>query len=207
MIAQVKTSLIYKSVYLVIGFTGLFLASELMTGKFNDGFFVYYTNISNLIAFILMAYLWRVDYQLLKGNPVKPINPNIRFVITILILVTLLIYNTLLGNPFDPTYWRARNVIMHLVGPILIVLDYLLFTPANNVTWKAVIYSLILPYTYVIVTLLIGLISNTYPYFFLDVNEIGYFGVFRWVFILTLGFLCLSTALVLYNKKIAQYKK
>lgn len=207
MIQNTKASLIYKSIYLVIGFIGLFLATEILTGQFNDGFFVYYTNISNLMAYGLMAYLWVIEYQTYRGKNTQFKYPNLRFVITILILVTLIIYNLLLGDMLDPHYWRVRNVIMHLLGPILVVVDFLLFSPANILKWQAILYSLVLPYVYVVVTLVIGLFSNTYPYFFLDVNEIGYFGVFRWVLILTLGFLVLSALLVLYNKNIGKYKK
>lgn len=207
MIKNNKASLIYKSIYLVIGFVGLFLATEILTGTFNDGFFVYYTNISNLIAFGLMAYLWVIEYRIYQGKKAIFKYPNVRFVITILILVTLIIYNTLLGNMLEPSYWQVRNVIMHLLGPILVVLDFLLFNPSNNLKWYAILYSLILPYLYVLVTLFIGVFTNSYPYFFLDVNVIGYLGVFRWVLILTAGFLVLSAILVLYNKKIKQYKK
>lgn len=207
MITNTKASFIYKSVYLVIGFIGLFLATEIYTGTFNDGFFVYYTNLSNLIAFGLMAYLWVIDVQILKGKPRTFKYPSVRFVITIMILVTLIIYNTLLGNMFDSTYWRVRNVIMHLVGPILVVLDFLLFNPKNNLKWRAILDSLILPYLYVIVTLIIGLFTNSYPYFFLDVDNIGYGGVLGWVFILTLGFLILSLALVSYNKFLLKNRK
>ena len=207
MISDIKASFIYKTIYLVIGFIGLFLATEIITGKFNDGFFVYYTNLSNLIAYGLMVALWWVDYQSLKGKPQAFKYPTIRFVITIMILVTLIIYNTLLGNMFDPNYWRVRNVIMHLLGPILVVLDFLLFNPSNNLKWRVILDSLILPYTYVIVTLIIGVFTNSYPYFFLNVNNIGYGGVLGWVFILTLGFLVLSLGLVGYNKTILKNKK
>lgn len=207
MITNTKASFIYKSIYLVIGFIGLFLATEIYTGTFNDGFFVYYTNLSNLVAFSLMAYLWFIEYQILKGKPNTFKYPSVRFVITIMILVTLIIYNTLLGNMFDPTYWRVRNVIMHLVGPMMVVLDFLLFNPKNNLKWRAIMESLILPYLYVIVTLIIGLFTNSYPYFFLDVNNIGYSGVLGWVFILTLGFLVLSLALVSYNKFLLKNRK
>lgn len=207
MIKNTKASFIYKSIYLVIGFIGLFLATEIYTGTFNDGFFVYYTNLSNLVAFSLMVYLWFIEYQILKGKPNTFKYPSVRFVITIMILVTLIIYNTLLGNMFDPTYWRVRNVIMHLVGPMMVVIDFLLFNPKNNLKWRAILESLILPYLYVIVTLIIGLFTNSYPYFFLDVNNIGYSGVLGWVFILTLGFLVLSLALVSYNKFLLKNRK
>ena len=207
MITNTKTSFIYKSVYLVIGFIGLFLATEIYTGTFNDGFFVYYTNISNLIAFGLMTYLWGIDYQILKGNPRTLKYPSVRFVITIMILVTLIIYNTLLGNLFDPSYWRVRNVIMHLVGPLMVVIDFLMFNPRNNLKWRVILDSLVLPYLYVIITLIIGLFTSSYPYFFLDVNNIGYSGVLGWVFILTLGFLVLSLALVYYNKFLLKNRK
>ena len=46
-----KKTFVFRSIYLLIGFIGLFLATEITTGKFNQGFFVYYTNLSNLIAF------------------------------------------------------------------------------------------------------------------------------------------------------------
>lgn len=207
MIKNTKASFIYKSIYLVIGFIGLFLATEIYTGTFNNGFFVYYTNLSNLVAFSLMAYLWFIEYQILKGKPNTFKYPSVRFVITIMILVTLIIYNTLLGNMLDPAYWRVRNVIMHLVGPMMVVIDFLLFNPKNNLKWRAILESLILPYIYVIVTLIIGLFTNYYPYFFLDVNNIGYSGVLGWVFILTLGFLVLSLALVSYNKFLLKNRK
>lgn len=195
----------YRVLYMIISGIGLLLATTVLTGQFNTGFFVYYTNLSNLVAFSMMGYVVFLNYQAIQGRAVKFHYTTLRFMVTIMILVTLIIYNTLLGNLFDPNYWRVRNVIMHLIAPLMFVLDYLLFSQPNTVQWQAILYSLLLPYTYVLVTLIIGHFTQSYPYFFLNVNTIGYKGVFMWVFMLTLGFIFLGVLLWVYNRKFRRY--
>ena len=62
--------------------------------------------------------------------------------------------------------------------------------------------SIIIPLIYVVYVFILGaaIPEFEYPYFFLNVNELGYDGVILWVFILVLVFSALGYLLWLWNR-------
>lgn len=208
MMEKRKYQLYFRFTYVLVALFGVTLALEIGSSTiFNQSFFVYYTNLSNLIGlvfggFLLYETIGFINRKELKGY--SSINPRWHFMIAILLLVTLIIYNTLLGNMFSKDYWQVRNVIMHLVAPSMMVIDFMLFSDKGILKFKDILYSLIMPYIYVGYALLRGLVVGEYPYFFLNATELGYLGVARWVIILTLLFVLLSFIVIGLNK--IQYK-
>lgn len=196
--------LYFRIGYVLIASIGVLLALELGSSTFfNQSFFVYYTNLSNLVGLVFGGFLLYETWIFIKHKETKGysrINPRWHFTIAILLLVTLIIYNTLLGNIFSADYWQMRNVIMHLVAPSMVVIDFILFSDKGKLGYQDMFYSLVMPYIYVAYALVRGLFVSDYPYFFLNVTNLGYFGVFRWVIILTLLFIVLSLLLIYINK-------
>lgn len=190
------TKRIYRITFWLISGLGVLLATELLQGTFNSNFLYMYTNLSNLVVFGFVSYML---YATLKNKPYVRHYYIYKFVITIMILVTMIIYNLLLGDITSPEYWTVRNVIIHLLTPLLMAVDWFVFDQKGQLKIHVLAYSLVIPYVYVIYAFIRGAITNDYPYFFLDVNDIGYQGVLKWVFYLTIGFLVLSLGLYAYD--------
>jgi hypothetical protein len=84
----------------------------------------------------------------------------------------------------------------------MFIADYFLFEQKKTVSVFAPLFSLIIPLAYVCYTFILGAAIDgfEYPYFFLDVNDLGYGGVMAWVGILVAVFTVLGYLLWLYNR-------
>lgn len=173
-------------------------------------FLKYYTNISNYFVFgvsvVVLADNVKRVYAGEKYGSNRKLH-NFKFMTTVMILVTFLVYCILLGNPFSADFWRnIGNLSYHVAAPILFILDYFLFEEKKTVSIFAPLLSVIIPLVYVCYVLILGAaIPNfEYPYFFLDVNSKGYGGVAIWVVILVVVFIALGYILWLYNRLVKE---
>ena len=84
----------------------------------------------------------------------------------------------------------------------MFIADYFLFEEKKSVSVFAPLFSIIIPLVYVCYVFILGAAIEgfEYPYFFLDVNELGYGGVIVWVLILVAVFTVLGYLLWLYNR-------
>ena len=169
-------------------------------------FLKYYTNLSNYFVFavsviILADTVKRVRAGEREGycNKVK----MLKFMTTVMILVTFLVYLILLGKPFTADFcFYFGNISYHVFAPLMFIADYFLFEQKKTVSVFAPLFSLIIPLAYVCYTFILGAAIDgfEYPYFFLDVNDLGYGGVMAWVGILVAVFTVLGYLLWLYNR-------
>lgn len=169
-------------------------------------FLKYYTNMSNYFVFAVSVIVLADNVKRVKAGEKEGYNRKVRtlkFMTTVMILVTFLVYIILLGEPFTADFWRnLGNISYHVFAPLLFILDYFLFEEKKSVSVFAPLLSLVIPLVYVCYTFILGAaIENfEYPYFFLDVNELGYGGVMVWVVILVAVFTVLGYLLWLFNR-------
>ena len=161
-------------------------------------FLKYYTNISNYFVFaVSVVVLTDTVKRVYAGERVGYNRKilNLKFMTTVMILVTFLVYATLLGEPFTADFWQnLGNLSYHVFAPLLFIIDYFLFEEKKSVSVFAPLLSLIIPLVYVCYVFILGAAIKDfeYPYFFLDVNDLGYGGVMVWVVILVLIFTVLG---------------
>ena len=92
----------------------------------NLDFLKYYTNISNWMVFgvsvaVLADNVKRVRAGEKYGH--NRVAPALKFMTTVMIAVTFLVYSTMLENPFTIRYWRnLYNLSCHVFSPVLFVL-------------------------------------------------------------------------------------
>ncbi len=95
---------------------------------------------------------------------------------------------------------RARNGLpMYFCiasFPLGYVLYWLLFAPRSPLRWKDAVTWLAYPGVYLVYILARGAVSGLYPYPFVDVNELGYAGVFTRAGIFLLVFLGMGLLVV-----------
>ena len=210
MIAKSKTAILVSRIVICL----IMLAGAIISlGAIEPAptWYVYYTNLSNyfcLIVVLTETVFTAINFKRGQDKKQLKVAPEIKFAALIAILVTFLITNILLTNIFSSTYWSsAENVLMHFVNPILFWADWILFAEHKNTKWYFPLYELIFPLTYVVYILIRGAIiadtaapwQKVYPYFFLNVTELGYTGVFLWVLGLVAIFLIFGYLIYLFD--------
>ncbi len=169
-------------------------------------FLKYYTNISNYFVFAVSVIVLADTVKRVRSGEKEGSNRKVRtlkFMTTVMILVTFLVYLILLGEPFTADFWRnIGNLSYHVFAPILFIADYLLFEEKKSISVFAPLYSISIPLVYVCYVFILGAAIEgfEYPYYFLDVNDLGYGGVMVWVVILVAVFTVLGYLLWLYNR-------
>ena len=203
MIKSRTTQIIFHSFYCAIGLIGI-VAS---LGVFDDvlnlrwDFYVHFTNLSNYLCIgIVFAEL----IQTAKKNVDSYVTttPFLKFIGVLAILLTFLVFNFLLagqpGREFQAN-WRVSSICFHVILPIMYVLDWILFYEHKKVRWFYPLASVIFPVLYVafvyIRAAILGFnpeVPYLYPYFFLNLDNLGVLGVTKWVAILFVGFIVLG---------------
>lgn len=203
MVKNRTAQLIFQSFFCAIGLIGI-VAS---LGIFDDvrnlrwDFYVHFTNLSNYLCIgIVFAELIQTAKK--EGNSYVTTTPFLKFIGVLGILLTFLVFNFLLaGQPDrDPQdNWRVRSICFHVILPIMYVFDWLLFYEHRKVKWYYPLTSVIFPLIYIVFIYIRAAIVNfnpevpyLYPYFFLNLDNLGIAGVAKWVAILFVGFIVLG---------------
>ncbi len=166
----------------------------------------YYTNLSNYcVFFVSVAVTFATLRRVLKGERegYNRVMRTFKFMTVVMILVTFLVVIFLLQSPLEGDYWlNIGNMSYHCVAPLLFILDYILFDEKGTISVLAPLYGFLPPLVYVAYIFILGAaVPNfEYPYFFLNVNELGYGGVCLWVLGLLAVFAVLGYLLWLWNR-------
>jgi hypothetical protein len=112
--------------------------------------------------------------------------PVLKGAVTLYIVITGLVYHLVLANPASPFAMTGvhrtpaeaiGNQLLHTVVPLMAVLDWLIFDARRRYRWAHALWWLAYPLGYLGFALVRGLIVDSYPYPFIDVNDLGYRGV------------------------------
>ena len=203
MIKSRTTQIIFQSFYCAIGL----IAIVASLGVFDDvknlrlDFYAHFTNISN---YLCIGIVYAELFQTAKKNTDSYVTtaPFLKFIGVLAILLTFLVFNFLLaGRPDrDPqANWRISSVSLHVILPIMYVFDWILFYEHKKVRWFYPLASVIFPLLYVAFIYIRAAIVNfnpevpsLYPYFFLNLDNLGVAGVAKWIAILFVGFIALG---------------
>lgn len=182
--------IIYQTIYVVLGFVGILGSFGYFSAKFNSDFYVYYTNLSNYLCFGMMLTALIISIKNFnKDNKPVSIAPAFKFMCMIMITVTCLVYNILLAkeNSVSDYFLSLSNLTNHLILPIMFILDWVLFYEHGKTKWYYPLLSLIMPLVYVLFIMIRASIlqgaKNTilYPYFFLNIPNLGIGLFFAWL--------------------------
>jgi len=193
MIKNRTTQLIFQTTYIAFGFIAVLASLGLFVAKYQNSFYVYFTNISNYICIgIMLAEL----IETIKKNKdsYTTFNPVIKFMGILMILLTFFVFNILLAKdrPLEQNL-TVSSLLLHVTLPIMFVADWFLFYERKQVKWYYPLLSILVPLIYVIFIftrawLLNGVGEVIYPYFFFDLNELGLNSVLSWILVLLIAF-------------------
>ena len=129
-------------------------------------FFSYFTNTTGLVVIaVTIATLVRPASKLAQPGAVTAA--------AIYMLVVCVTYETLLRARMHGLM-IVTNIALHEVMPPLVLLLWLLFTPKSGLRWSEPLGWLIYPALYMLWILARGAVIHRYPYFFADVDKLGY---------------------------------
>ena len=203
MIKNRTAQLIFQSFFCAIGLIGIVASFGIFDDILNPrwDFYVHFTNLSNYLC-IGVVFAELVQTAKKKMDSYVSAAPFIKFIGVLAILLTFLVFNFLLaGQPDrDPqANWRVASISFHVVLPIMYVLDWLLFYEHKKIKWFYPLASVLFPVLYVAFVFIRAAIVSfnpevpyLYPYFFLNLDNLGVAGVARWVVILFAGFIALG---------------
>lgn len=170
-------------------------------------FFLYFTNLGNLYCLGLMI---NELTRLIRRKPISTSLMQWEFGGLISIIVISVVYNILLGDPTSAAYWANKpSVCLHLITPILYTLYIFATRPIRKVGAGGVQCSILLPYLYVAFIYVRHFITgdNWFPYFFLDLNRIGWQGALGWIIGLTVLFVIVGFAFIYIGRKRSQRRR
>ena len=210
MIKNRTAQLIFQTVFCTLGLVGCVAT----LGIFDDihmlrwDFYVHFTNISNFLCIgVMLAELIQTIKK--KEDSYVTTAPTLKFVGMLGILLTFLVFNIMLAGAEsrDPQLnWRIGSLTFHVVLPIMYIADWFLFYERKNTKWYYPLLSALFPLVYVGFIFLQAtimkfdtsiLIPGTttpliYPYFFVNLENLGVGGVAKWIVILLSAFVAMG---------------
>ncbi len=198
---QKNLSSFLKLIVIVSALLGTFLSAYAGRHSFMGGsrVLMYFTIQSNIaIAIICGIGL----YLLKKGSDISRAWYVIKFVGTVSITLTGVVFVILLAPILGPYAWNIQNTLTHVVVPVVSVIDFFVIAPSARISKKNVFFVVIPPLLYAVYAG-IGYIRGwefadgiNYPYFFLNwgspagafgfINEMPFMGSAWWILVLLL---------------------
>ena len=203
MIKNRTTQLIFQSFYCAIGLIGAVASLGIFDDILNPrwDFYAHFTNLSNYLCIgIMFAELVQTAKK--SENSYVSASPLLKFIGLLGIMLTFLVFNFLLAGRPDREFqanWRVSSICLHVILPIMYIFDWLLFYEHKKIRWFYPLVSVAFPMLYIIFIYTRAFVVNfnpevpyLYPYFFLNLDNLGVAGVAKWVAILFAGFIVLG---------------
>lgn len=160
----------------------------------------YFTIQSNF--FILIWLILAVIYDI-KEIPLVKLNGMIRGAILLYLTITFLVNLLLLGGGYP----NFTNYVHHYIIPIGTLMDWYFTEKEVHYEWRYLGFWLIYPILYMIISLIVGNFTGFYPYFFLNINQIGISMVIVWIAILVVVFVVIGSLLIKINQILHNKRK
>lgn len=192
----------------LIGSVAWQVTDRLANNNFRPGeYFAYFSIVTAIIA---GAFLVATGVGLVRNQEDSKRIEIARLSFTVAMIVVGVVYHLLLadapGDVRDGDYvWPVLpNEVIHTYGPILLVIDYLLSHKAFRLKLRAALWVAVFPLTWLVFAVIRGLVTNWWPYWFINPNEEGGVpGMLTYIAAITSFFLILGF-LVLGIKKLIQ---
>ena len=192
-----------KAVLVIVAILGIVLTAQSTEFMGGGSVFFFFTVQSNIFIMLiaLLFLINEVELLISKKNYINQVFLHIKYVATIAITITFIVFFTMLAPLMGMDYLLSfKNFSLHAIVPILAIVDFFLFDKDIQLTYKSSLLATIPPVCYV-VFVYVGAIFKIqyaknlyYPYFFLNIDTNGFFfekgtmGIIPWIIIL-LGFI------------------
>ena len=212
MIRDKLTQIIFRTVFCTLAVIGFAASLGLFEAQFRSSFYVYFTNLSNYICmFIGFAELKATIKQFRENDDsFTDVFPKMKFMGLVMIFVTFTVYNFLLAKdkPIEKNL-SVSSITLHIVLPLMYIADWILFREHRKVKKTMPLLSVVIPIIYAAFVFIRAEIMGrqgdvVYPYFFLDVNKLGWSGVAVWMVILLAAVIAVGYLFLLLDRLLAK---
>ncbi|MDR1804003.1 MAG: Pr6Pr family membrane protein [Treponema sp.] len=208
-------AMVFRILVLAACSVGLALNLFIRQSSFHSESLIYYTNLSNLLCFLyFIPLVARMAIHLRDdSNAAVTLFPRLKGAFTLMMTITMLVYHFVLmgGNvpAYDGTQRWLANALLHYAAPAMVILDWVLFDPRRVFRVFDPLLWLLIPLLYAIFTLIraevggeMGGRGSRFPYFFLDVDAIGWGGMLAYVGAFAVVFAALGYIMLLLDRKV-----
>jgi len=173
-------------------------------------YFTFFTITSCLLTGIALTI---GGLRVLRNQPETRFLTLFRLTMAASMVIVGVIYNALLTDSVDARDigydWPVLpNLVLHTYMPILVFLEWLIARTAVPLKLKSVFWVLVYPLTWLAFSIVRGLVTNWYPYWFLNPNEDG--GIpqmLQWILTIAAFFVVLAVTLMPAQKALAKIGK
>ena len=145
MIIPIKTrvtSMILKVIVFISAFLGVFLSAYASKGTFMGGstVFMFFTIQSNIaIALISLAGI----FFIIRNKPVNHIWYVIKFVGTVSITLTGVVFTFVLAPTLGEYAWNIQNILTHVIVPAISIIDFFITGIYCNIAKRNVFFVIV----------------------------------------------------------------
>ena len=135
-------------------------------------FFSFFTILTNLIVALTTSAIAFIPASRLGRFAVRS---TTQAAVGVYIAIVGVVYSLFLRAVWDPVGWQALvDHLLHDAVPLAFIIYWILYAPKTGISWMTPIYWLAYPIAYVVYSLTRGAITGWYPYWFVDVTQLGY---------------------------------
>lgn len=190
----------YRTLMALLGILGV----SIQFYQSGPGMLLYYTVLSNILVF--SSFLYFVYYETKHGS-INQSKSLLRYKggVTLAIALTFLVYHFLLGPKVKPAdFWTLQNLLVHYLAPIGLIVDTLFLDAKGHYQKSDPFIWTLFPICYCICSLINGLTlaleipgstSSPFPYFFLDLSDLGWSGVLSYILVISVLYILLGYGL------------
>ena len=135
-------------------------------------FFSFFTNLSNLLAAIVLVLGARRLWRPASTGP----DEGLRAISAVNMVVVGIVFSLLLRDVDLGALRPWINTLLHHVMPCVVLLDWLLQPPRRRLGGRQLLWALVFPVAYLVYTLVRGSRTGWYPYPFLNPAHVGGYG-------------------------------
>ena len=199
MIKNRTAQLIFQTAFCTLGILGIVASFGIFNYEFRTDFYVHFTNLSNYLCIAIMFIELIETVKKNKDSYVTKL-PLLKFIGLLAILLTFIIFNFILAGDREMYLnFRINSVLFHIILPIMYLIDWILFYEHKKIKWNYPLISVSFPVIYAIFIFIRAWILDfnpeapfIYPYFFLNLEELGVMGVVKWIGILSVVFIVIG---------------
>lgn len=165
-------------------------------------FFSFMTILTNII--VALTYILPLVASSSKAGKLFAA-PNAQSAVCMFIVMVCLGYHFMLSKMYTLTglqYYADRG--LHYVVPVVYVLFYLIFVKKGTLVYRNIYKWLMFPFSYLLYVLIRGLITDDYPYPFLNFSKHEASKVFTAIGFLFAGYIIMSLLIVLFDRSVAK---
>ena len=207
-IREPRLSATFKAIIALAGIIGILLQVGVFDGVLRLSVFNYYTLLSNVLVT-----LYFIPASFYAARDDRTWQPQLKGAVTMGITVTFLIYHFALAGNFAMEGTQAwSNRLLHYIVPLMAIADWLFFSDKGELTWYSPLLWVLLPdlyFIYVQLRLAFGASLGTgsrYPYYFIDVDALGWGQVLLNGLLINLAFIVLGYVVVLIDYLLARQR-